>query len=363
MKTGAVENWRDPACRQMRLPEWPRADREAWEAALEDSDVLDVGGVAARWAPVTRNGVVKNYGRWLTWCELNGTLIAASPPAARVTHANVAAYLDTLRQQSLSSASVHCYVSRLTMAISAMAPSANWQWLQKIVNRLQQMRVPTDRKRGRVVPARDLFGYGLDLIVEAERDLRTGSLAQAIRYRGGLMIALLAARPFRIRNFGAIELHRHLLPSHDGFYLAFEADETKTKQRLEADVPAALVEPLRRYLAVYRPRLLGGAVGHTCKPTQRLWVSGVGQGITETRIRDQITELTAKRFGRSINPHLFRDCAATSLALEGPSHSSTTMRILGHRSTATAERYYVQAKTQEAARTYQAQVRALRRRG
>jgi len=34
----------------------------------------------------------------------------------------------------------------------------------------------------------------------------------------------------------------------------------------------------------------------------------------------RITTRTRDGFGRAINPHLFRDCAATSIAIEDPCH-------------------------------------------
>jgi integrase len=56
--------------------------------------------------------------------------------------------------------------------------------------------------------------------------------------------------------------------------------------------------------------------------------------------------------GRSIRTW-FRDCAATSIAIEDPKHVRIASQILGHRSTATTERYYNQARAIDAARRYQ----------
>ena len=61
-----------------------------------------------------------------------------------------------------------------------------------------------------------------------------------------------------------------------------------------------------------------------------------------------------------INPHLFRDCAATTIAIEDPEHVRIASQILGHRSAATTERYYNQAQTIDAARRYQDFLVALR---
>jgi integrase/recombinase XerD len=82
--------------------------------------------------------------------------------------------------------------------------------------------------------------------------------------------------------------------------------------------------------------------------------------MTKMAIYDVITSRTAEAFGKPINPHLFRDCAATSIAIDDPEHVRTASQILGHRSTATTEQYYNQAQAIEAARRYQDFLVALR---
>ena len=66
-------------------------------------------------------------------------------------------------------------------------------------------------------------------------------------------------------------------------------------------------------------------------------------------------------FGNSINPHLFRDIAATTLAIYDPDHVTIAAPLFGHRSFATTEKYYEQANTIEATCRYQKQVRTRRR--
>jgi len=73
-----------------------------------------------------------------------------------------------------------------------------------------------------------------------------------------------------------------------------------------------------------------------------------------------IVARTAEAYGKPINPHLFRDCAATSIAIEDPEHVRVASLILGHRSAATTERYYNQAQAIDAARRYQAFLVAFR---
>jgi integrase len=63
-----------------------------------------------------------------------------------------------------------------------------------------------------------------------------------------------------------------------------------------------------------------------------------------------------------MNPHLFRDCAATTIALNDPEHVLITRDLLGHTTLRTAERYYNLARSVEAARAHQKLIRSLRRR-
>ena len=76
---------------------------------------------------------------------------------------------------------------------------------------------------------------------------------------------------------------------------------------------------------------------------------------------DSIIRRTRIVFGHSINPHLFRDCAATSIAIDDPAHVRVASQLLGHRSRATTERYYNQAQAIDAARRYQHFLLALRK--
>ena len=75
----------------------------------------------------------------------------------------------------------------------------------------------------------------------------------------------------------------------------------------------------------------------------------------------RITKVTKRHFGVAINPHLFRHCAATTIAIEDPQHVSIAKSLLGHSSLATTEVHYNQARALEAGRVYHAHIRELRR--
>jgi integrase len=85
------------------------------------------------------------------------------------------------------------------------------------------------------------------------------------------------------------------------------------------------------------------------------WVSGGVQVLVENATRT--------RFGHPVNVHLFRDCAATSLADEHPEYMRVAADLLGHRSFATTQRYYIASGQRRALGKVQASILRYRRDG
>lgn len=75
--------------------------------------------------------------------------------------------------------------------------------------------------------------------------------------------------------------------------------------------------------------------------------------MTDNGIYCCIVARTREGLGQPINPHLFRDCAATSIAIDDPVHIGIACRLLGHSTASTTERYYNQAQNVEASRLMQ----------
>jgi integrase/recombinase XerD len=78
-----------------------------------------------------------------------------------------------------------------------------------------------------------------------------------------------------------------------------------------------------------------------------------GPPMTDNGIYDCVVARTSEGLGQPINPHLFRDCAVTSLAIDDPGKIGIASRLLGHRTGSTTERYYNQAHSVEASRLMQ----------
>ncbi len=92
-----------------------------------------------------------------------------------------------------------------------------------------------------------------------------------------------------------------------------------------------------------------------------LWLSKNGTAIKSHHIYRRIVRATERAFGVSIHPHLFRDCAATSVAVEDPEHVGIAAPILGHTTLRTTEQHYIQANMLAAGRRLRKSVDMLRK--
>ncbi|RKK04659.1 tyrosine-type recombinase/integrase, partial [Teichococcus wenyumeiae] len=349
------------------VAQWPAADREAWARAQRPGDFLEEAGAAATWRPATLRAVVGAYGRWLAFLDTEGTFDAAPAAASHITPDTVRRYVAVLRAQCAPVTRAG-YIAWLCMMAQALAPERDWRWLNAVQARLQRQAEPVRQKRTRVVPAGELRQLGLDVMARAEalEAVRPNQPLAARDFRDGLMIALLAMRPLRQRNFLGIEIGRHLQPLGDGYVLVFAGSETKNHRPLEASVPASLVPALRRYLDHYRPRLLrlrgGRDPAQPLRPAgQHLWLSQCGMPFSMSAQWKALIRHTQPRFGHRVNAHLFRDCVATTMALEDPDHVRATAQLLGHAGFETTERYYIVAQAHQAQRQHHDVIAARRK--
>jgi integrase len=332
------------------LDAWPEADRQAWAAALAPGDVLDAGAAAAGWRPPSRRNAIQAWGHYLTWLARTGQLAPDKGLAQRVTPERLVGYVGALRARGNAPDTVLHRLDTLDLFLHAADPQAERGGPKRLLLRLRAEAGGAGRrgKRLRLQASHDLFALGCRLMARAAAEPQALPRQRAaVAYRNGLIIALLAARPLRLRNFVALELGRHLVRTGQGWRIVVPGPETKTGRPLELPFPEVLVPMLERYLAVHRPALAqrapDGAGG------QALWLSAVGRPLHAATLAFHVAALTRAAFGRPVNVHLFRDCAAISLAIEDPAHVRIAAEMLGHSSLATTERHYNLARGQEAA--------------
>ena len=357
----------DVSTRRLSLPfaRWPEMDRTAWLAMMATRSILDEPSPGAHWSPVTKAGVNAAYARWLGWLALRDPQTLAFAPVERVTRDAVGAYASELRL-SVGEATICVYLSYIAMAVRAMTPGADLAWLNRMTARPAGRTVAPGKKAARLVASRDLIELGIELMAQARASREGSERRRATRYRDGLMLALLAMRPLRLGNFVGIEIDRHLVNRAGTLWLTFDAAETKNRKPLDFPYPENLMDQLGHYLREVRPRLCAQTTGRNPRAVfqeagMRLWISGTGAALRPKVFFTMTVRRTAEAFGERVNPHLFRDCLATTLEEDGYDGSWAIPHILGHKTVRTSERHYNHALGRRETETFQRHVESLRR--
>jgi integrase/recombinase XerD len=320
---------------------WPAADQDMWHALVEQgASILDDSGFGARWSPHSCQMRQQSYGAWLSCIERHFPDRLSLPPHERITPETVRAWLAEM-EELLAPYTRRLRVMDLTTIVNATAPHADWTFLRRVLRRLEQGAVSVRGKDIRVRPTAELVALGSRLMDAAGH---AGSVRQAaLQFRDGLIIAALALRPLRMRNFSALEMGRTLVPIGNGHLMVFPAAETKTRRAIEVAWPATLEPALRTYLDIHRPYLLGGHA------RAGLWITPHLHAVmTQHSIKLMICKRTRDALGVSLNPNLFRDCAATTVAIEDPENIGIAACLLGHINGRTTQRYYNQANSLQA---------------
>ena len=333
----------DPQRRGLRFHDWPQTDRNAWENAIAAGNVFDGRGPAAHWAPRTKKTNIVHYGRWLAFLNNSALLDPDCSPELRVTPDVVAKYVEHLRPL-MAPRSVLALVVGLKVTIMAMAPAVEWPWLKELCNALNRNSPPSVDKQARLRSTQEIYVAAIKQL-EQLRKIPLESRNMICAYRDTLMIGFMAARPLRRHNLAGLRIGLHLTRRRGAWHIEVPHYEVKNRRYpLEFDLPPELVPYLDFYIEKLRPILLRGtALDH-------LWISWDGTALTADAIYHCLSRRTQELLGTKINPHLFRDCAASSLALESPEFARAAAPLLGHLSFATTERYYVQARQVDASR-------------
>ncbi len=346
---------------QLSLPvsNWPAVDQRLWASVLiPASSPFRPASVASTWSPRRRRICEQAYGQWLAWLLSENHLDAEGPPEDRATPERITRFVEQLIKR-VSSVSAAMMVGALGRVLAVLSPETDWAWMRRLYQDLKAWAEPSRDKRTAVVSAKALIDLGINLMDTAEEGDPDPYLA-ATQYRDGMLISLLITRPVRMRNISSIVLGVNLVSDGNGCWLRFPQEETKTGVEIDMPIPHALIGRLEHYLIKHRPVLLARREKGT-PMTMSLWVSRWGTAMIEHAVRDQIKKRTKDAFGHAVWPHLFRDCAATSMAVESPENVRLAAGLLGHNTFATTERYYILAQMIEAGRRYQEEVLNLRK--
>ena len=338
---------RKNTAKQKALPlsDWPCADREAWQAAQAGGGILDEGGAASHLREISRQDLTRRYAYFLSFAAQQGALDADGPAAAAVTQDNILAYLRYLESR-VSSVTLAQSVQKVGWVASFLAPEQDWVWLLRIARRLDLRAKPRDRRKD-VVEIKDLYRLGMRLMKQAETSASSGSLARAVLYRDGLLIALMSADPLRLANMVALEIGRTLIKAGTSWSFEIPAEETKERRLHLAVLPDWSAICIDRYIETYRPLF------RNSDATARVWLSQLGLPLSMTSVYSLVCTRTSEAFGRPINPHLIRSCLATSVAIHHGAQIGLAMTVLRHQNPRETERHYIRAEMIDAVRTYQ----------
>ena len=243
----------------------------------------------------------------------------------------------------------------------ALALDRDWGWILRAAGRLRAETIPAHDKAARLRPIQEIIAEAFRLMDEAEGPGPASALDRAVLFRDGLMIAFLGFHPMRLRNFAALRIGTHLVQQGDGFLVCLGAHETKKRQAYEGPLSGPLSDAMRRYLEHHRRVLLTANGRRPAPALDALWVSLSGTALNRVTIDARIRKRTGGAGRLPLSPHLFRSCAATSLAVHAPGSVDIIPALLGHGSPQVGERYYNLARGLEATRAYHGMLDELRR--
>jgi integrase/recombinase XerD len=335
----------------LKFEHWPDVDRALWQRLTASGHILDDAGLGSHWRLGTRRILCRDYGFWLAFLQNCAIDLERDEPHGRVTPDRVRQYIMTL--SNLAATTQAGALRGLAVLMMRVAPEKDWRWLNALRRPLDAAERAQRgvRKRQRIVASHKLFEAGVQLMESASQG--QSAAESAVAFRDGLIIALLACRPLRMANMGGLRLGYHLTRSANGYRIDIPGEETKTRQPIEMHFPEVLGPALCRYLEKHRPLLMAGGA------SDRLWIGRWGEPIKSEKLGLRISEVTERLLGVRVTPHLFRDAAATTIATVDPEHVRMITPLLGHTTPATAEKYYNQARSIEAGRAHQANIREL----
>ena len=164
-----------------------------------------------------------------------------------------------------------------------MMPDRDWTWLRDIKTRLYSV-APRRSSTRPVITSVQLADLGEELMEESKIDgHETFSLDDAVRYRDGLMIALLAHVPLRHKNFSALQIGRDVIKEDGKWSIVIPPEETKTRTYIDFQIPEDLQHQFLMYLTHVRPRML------RLPGCKALWVSAKGGALSYSAVGPVLT--------------------------------------------------------------------------
>jgi site-specific recombinase XerD len=343
-----------PAVRSLPIAKWSEADRLAWAAACRPAERLRRGGAASHMRDVTRRDLARRFGYFLDHVQrTEGELNAGA--VGLVTPDRVGRYVAELKGR-VGSITLHGSIYKLRRIAQILTLVCDYTWLTEIEKDLALVMEPKS-KLDRLVYPNITAEAGMTLIAEAAVAMHRTELARARQFRDGLMVALLAFHPIRLKNFAALEIGRTFVKLKNRWWIVLAASQTKEGRADERVVDDALVPWIDRYLSIHRPVL---ARGDDASPA--LWLSSNGGvALTYLTVEKVISMTTSRTVGVDISPHLFRAAAVSSCAVWAGDQPHLGGALLHHTDPAMAQEHYNHATSLSANQSFASLIKSLRR--
>lgn len=322
----------DPLVRSLPIEQWPIAERFAWEAACRPGIRLKGGGAASHLRPVTQDMLAQKNGLFLDFVARQKRLDLEAEAGEHVTPKLVEPFVEELKER-VRSVTVYGSIQKLRRFTQFIAPERDIRWLAEIERELFSTMRPQS-KWDRVVLAEIIIEAGLTLIAEAESAEKKPRLTRARMFRNGLMIALLAHYPIRIKNYAALAIGRSIIKFDKVWWIVLTAAETKEKRADERPIEDYLGNMINKYVEIYRSIL---ARGNDAGPA--LWVAETGEPMAQCSVGEVITETTRSTLGVPVNPHMFRASGATTVAIHAGDKPHLGSALLHHSGPRAQENY------------------------
>jgi site-specific recombinase XerD len=300
--------------------------------AIRPAQRLKRGGAAGHLAAVSQADIANRYGLYLDYLQRNGRLDKAKNAKTLVTADNVQGFIAEL-QARVRSVTIWNSIYKLRRGAQLITPASDFKWLTEVEKDIA-LTMTSRSKADRLVLTERLVEAGLTLIQEAELFGKT-PLARATGVRNGLLVALLALHPIRIKNFAALRIAETLIRLDGRWWLHIPSDDTKSHRMDERQIPEFMTDRVNSYIEGHRAVL--------CRGTEHaaLWVSSTtGRQMTTNNLGTLISKITLQTIGVDVSPHLFRTAGASTAALYGRGRPHLASALLGHRGSRVTEEHY-----------------------
>lgn len=333
------------APRSLPSAEWPCADQRALEEACRPGCRFKPGGTASHLAKASRDDIWRRYGAFLGFLQRTHRLNIDAIATTQVTPANVEDYVAELTAQVRSVTVWNC-VYKLRCAAELLSPTTDFSWLAEIEKDVALVMIPRS-KYDRLVLSQHLVVAGLTLVADGMAATMS-DVARAIMTRNGLMVAILALCPIRLKNFTALEIGATFKEVLGCWWIILPSACTKSRRPDERRLPTGVNWAVEAYLKDARPVLIGAE-----PESGRLWISSTtGRPFTYKNLGTLISKTTQVTIGVDVSPHLFRTSAASTAAIYGSDTPGLGSAILNHTDPGMTDERYNRACSMEACVAY-----------